>query len=67
MNAFKRYVRKKGIKLECDYPWLPYEQNYVSIESVYVNSEFCYVTQYTTVGDLIAYFKKDGTIEYDFN
>ena len=67
MNAFKRYVRKKGFKLECDYPWLPYEQKMVSIEAVYVNSEFCYVTQYTTVGDLIAYFKKDGTIEYDFN
>ena len=67
MNRFKRYVRKKGIKLEIDYPWLPYELKMVSIEAVYVNSEHCYVTQFTTVGDLIAYFHRDGTITYDFN
>ena len=68
MNRFKRYVREKGIKLECDYPWLPYDsKGYVTIETVYVNSEHCYVTQFTTVGDLIAYFHRDGTITYDFN
>ena len=66
MNRFKQYVREKGIKLECDYPWLPYELKMVSIEAVYVNSEYCYVTQYTTVGDLIVFFHRNGTITYDF-
>ena len=67
MNRFKKYVRKKGLKLNNDYPWLPYEQKMVTIEDVYVNSEFCYVTQYTNVGSLVAYFKNDGSIDYVFN
>lgn len=27
MTAFKKYVRTKGIKLEADYPFLPFDQS----------------------------------------
>lgn len=50
MNRFKKELRKKGIKLECDYPWLPYEGKYVTLDSILVNSEMCMVTHiYTSI------------------
>ena len=66
MNAFKRYVRNKGIKLNIEYPWLPFEKTGYSIEDVYVSSEYAYVTTYTNAGSCVAYFHRDGTMTNEF-
>ena len=42
MNRFKRELRKHGVKLECDYPFLPYN----GIETVVVDSENAIVSTY---------------------
>lgn len=42
MNRFKMELRKHGVKLECDYPFLPYN----GIESVVVDSEHAVVSTY---------------------
>ena len=42
MNRFKKELRKRGIKLECDYEYLPYN----GIETVVVNSENATVSTY---------------------
>ena len=34
MTRYKRELRKRGWKLEIDYPWLPFEKGSVSIEGV---------------------------------
>ena len=67
MNRFKKYVRTKGIKLECDYPWLPYDYQNIAVEGVSVDSENAVVIQYLNVGTSYAYFKQDGAINYDFD
>ena len=64
MNRFKKYVRNKGIKLESDYPWLPYETKpYITLEGIYVNSSTATLIYYN-VGTFHQQFNKDGTIEY---
>ena len=42
MNRFKREIRRKGIRLECDYEYLPYN----SIETVVVNAEDATIRTY---------------------
>lgn len=42
MNRFKKELRKHGVKLECDYPFFPYN----GIESVVVDSEHAIVSTY---------------------
>lgn len=47
MNRFKKELRKKGVKLECDYPMLPYfikgkscfEVGYIFVDGVSVDAE----------------------------
>ena len=34
MTRYDKELRKSGYKLECDYPWLPFEQGDIIIESV---------------------------------
>lgn len=57
MNRFKKELRKRNIKLECDYPTLPhyikdnspFDVGNICIEGIVVNSEACTVTEYTNV------------------
>lgn len=57
MNAFKRYVKRKGIKLESDYPYMPYGE----LDSVWINSEKATVTHaYYTVGCVTTEFQRNG-------
>lgn len=56
MNRVKKVLRKKGIKLACDYPVLPYdvvgrflEPGHIFIDDVVVNSEKATVTNYLNV------------------
>lgn len=34
MTRYKKELRKRGWKLEIDYPWLPFEKGHVTIEGV---------------------------------
>lgn len=42
MNRLKKEIRKKGIKLESDYPFMPYE----GLEAVKVDSEKVTISWY---------------------
>ncbi|MBR6358033.1 MAG: hypothetical protein IKS11_00135 [Lachnospiraceae bacterium] len=42
MNRFKKEVRRRGIKLECDYEFLPYNE----IETVVADAEKATVSTY---------------------
>lgn len=58
MNRLKREIRKRGVKLECDYPTLPYN----GIETVKVDSETATVgTWHICVGWTYVRFNRDMT------
>ena len=72
MNRFKKEIRKKGIKLESDYPVIPYyvkgkscfEPGNICIRSVFVNSETATVTVFYNVGvDKLITLKRNGELE----
>lgn len=42
MNRFKKELRKHGVKLECDYPYFPFD----GIETIVVDSENAIVSTY---------------------
>lgn len=68
MNRFKKYVKSKGVKLSCDYPWLPFEEkNYIFVEDCLVNKSTLQVVKYLNIGNVIITFNRDGTIDYDFD
>lgn len=48
MNRVKRELRKRGMKLNIDYMWLPYDRGSVTIDNVCVDSENAIVTEYYT-------------------
>lgn len=59
MNRFKKELRKNGVMLECDYPWLPYEhRGCPALEGVHVDSEKCTVTRYFVSITLIDYYNR---------
>lgn len=58
MNRFKKEIRKKGFKLECDYPWLPFEEKTVFIEAITVDAENCLLKQHANVGTLVLGFDR---------
>ena len=71
MNRLKKEIRKKGIKLSCDYPCLPYyikgrscfEPGHIFIEDVFVNSERATITQFYNVMDIVYQVNRDGSIK----
>lgn len=63
MNRFKKELKKHGIRLENDFPCLPYEiGNNIWIEGVTVDSEKCTVTQWTNVLESKFKMLKDGSV-----
>ena len=65
MNRLKRYLRTKGVKLENDYTWLPYEVAYnIFIEGVYINSEKATITTYYNVIMNQQQLNRDGSITF---
>lgn len=63
MTRFKEYIRKAGIKLENDYPYMPYD----SIETVetYFDTELNYIvvlTYHVSAGWLKLYIDRFGNI-----
>ena len=63
MNRFKKEIRKKGIRLESDYPWLPYEVSHnIYVEGVYVNASTATVIEGTNVIDIKHVMTRSGEI-----
>lgn len=70
MNRVKKEIRKRGFKLENDYPFLPYyikgsspfEPGNICLEGVTVNSERATFTQYFNVICLSYTMHRDGEI-----
>jgi len=61
MNAFKRYARSKGIKLESDYECLPFGY----LETVKVDSETATISEYyVCYGWMFKVIRRDGTIDH---
>lgn len=59
MNRLKQELRKRGVRLECDFPTLPYN----GIDSVIVDSEKAIVSTYHySAGWSHIRLQKDGTI-----
>lgn len=74
MNRVKKYIHSKGIKLECDYPTLPFfvkgksifEPGYIFIDGILVDSEKVTVTTYYNVIKETIRFERDGSITESF-
>lgn len=43
MNRFKKELKRRGFKMECDYPWLPYDMGSASLQAIIVDAEHCAV------------------------
>ena len=67
MNRFKKEVRKKGFKLENDYPWLPYDMKSVTLEGVTANAEKVRVINWYNVGAEIITFDRSMNTSVDFD
>lgn len=70
MNAFKRQLRNHGVKLEQDYPCIPYADGdgSVVVLGISVNPEQLSVTYYYNVINITDYYDKSFNIvkqEYD--
>lgn len=63
MNRFKKELRKKGIKLECDYPYLPFEEGGLTIDTVRVNTETATVSIFSVSIDFQMRITKSGMIQ----
>jgi len=59
MNRFKRELRKRGVKLECVYPFIPYN----GLEAVVVHSDTATVSEYhDCAGWVRTVFNRDMTM-----
>ena len=73
MNRFKKEIRRKGIKLEADYPWLPYfikgssifERGYIFVDGVTVKMETATIYRYLNIGVEVITMKRNGNLETD--
>ena len=60
MNRLKKEIRKKGVRLESDYPFIPYN----GIEAVRVNSEQATISTYhVCAGWTVCRIRRDLTME----
>ena len=62
MNRLKREFRARGLKLECDYPALPYDLGSQSIHAVEVNSETATAMAYYSSFVLVYQMRYDGAV-----
>ena len=68
MNRFKKELRKKGIKLECDYPFIPYEMKHVTLEAVEVDSEICTVAfVFTSIIEIVKFDRSMNPVPFEYN
>ena len=67
MTRWKKQIRKKGFKLEHDYPMIPYDCGSQSILGIYVNILIDGIQVLTEYNSLVteAVIDRSGNIEYD--
>lgn len=66
MNRFKKEIKKQGIKLESDYPWLPYDNGNVTVDAVRVNTEKATIIVYYNTSIVMRYvMRNDGALIID--
>lgn len=75
MNRVKKEIRRKGIRLECDYPWLPYyikgnspfEPSNICLGAVVVKSETAEIYEYLNV--IVSHYRlsRNGNLEEIFD
>ena len=75
MNRLKKELRKRGVKLESDYPWMPYfikgnsifEPGYIFVDGVSVDSKKAKVRIcYNTINEVLT-LKRNGMLEEDWD
>ena len=71
MNRLKKVLRQKGIKLNTDYEYLPYnikgefmKPGNIVIEDVAVNSETATIYEVLNIGISVSRLSRNGKIEY---
>lgn len=73
MNRVKKEFRRKGIKLNCDYPWLPFfikgesifETGYIFVDEVRIDSENAVAYRYLNVLVQKITLERNGNLNYD--
>jgi hypothetical protein len=60
MNRVKKFLKAKGVKLEADYPYLPYDNG---LEAVIVDSEKVAVCECYTMGSFVTMYGRNGKPE----
>lgn len=64
MNRFKKWLRSQGVKLECDYGYMPCGE----LDGVWVNTDKLQVVRYYyTVGTVITQYNRDGSFYEDLD
>lgn len=69
MTKYKQELRKHGFRLECDYPFLPYDVNGIALEGVSakIENNKIVVTNFSVVGIAKSIIDKNfNVIETDF-
>jgi len=74
MNRVKKEFRKKGIRLECDYPTLPYylkgkscfEPGYIFVDGVTVDSKTATVKRFLNIIVEKYTLQRNGDIKKDY-
>ena len=62
MTRYKKELRKRGYKLECDYPWLPYGTPALECVRTYVYENVLVMVQYFVVGNYTRIFNRNFDI-----
>jgi hypothetical protein len=60
MTKFKKELRKRGFKLECDYNFLPFDDGAI-LDSIQVDVENCTISYYYTSVSIHIKINKDFT------
>lgn len=70
MNRVKKELRKKGLKLESDYPYLPFyikgnsifEPGYIFVDEIRVDSEKATLYRFLNIGRETHTMQRDGSV-----
>lgn len=65
MNRFKQELLRKGIKLECDYLWLPFETDGVFIRAVSADASRAICLVFTSAMVVRYRMNRDGSFTID--
>lgn len=68
MTRFKKYLRTKGERLECDYPFMPYNLGPApTLEAVIVDPDQLSISYVHVVGTLTKTYDRSGHCIVDFD